>query len=419
VTHLRILAFAYACEPGHGSEPGAGWAWARMLARLGETWVITRANNREVIEAEFGRVPERDRLHFVYVDLPPWARWWKRGQRGVRLYYLLWQMAAVRRARRLDRSLNFELVWHLTLANAWLGSLAPMVGRRFVYGPVGGGVKSPWRLLPVLGARGIAYEVLRDTARFVGRHLNPLSRLAWHRATVILAQNHETRYWLPKRHRSKAVIFPNVVLEEVPAATHSVARTAPTALFAGRLLAWKGAALAVRAMTYLPGWRLDIVGSGPDEARLRRLVRKTHLGERVVFSDPVPRYELLRRMREEADVLLFPSLHDEAGWVVVEATASGLPVLCLDVGGPPVLGGHGVRPSTPARTARALAAAAAEALAHRPRPSTAFEMESRASALVDLLVSKGLLPLPSGQAHGGLLPSEAHLPTASDSPGRD
>ena len=48
---MRILAFAYACEPGRGSEPGAGWSWARMLAGLGETWVVTRANNREAIEA--------------------------------------------------------------------------------------------------------------------------------------------------------------------------------------------------------------------------------------------------------------------------------------------------------------------------------------------------------------------------------
>jgi NAD(P)-dependent dehydrogenase (short-subunit alcohol dehydrogenase family) len=48
---LRIVAFAYACEPDSGSEPGVGWMWARMLAHLGETWVITRENNREAIEA--------------------------------------------------------------------------------------------------------------------------------------------------------------------------------------------------------------------------------------------------------------------------------------------------------------------------------------------------------------------------------
>jgi hypothetical protein len=46
---MRILAFAYACEPGRGSEPGAGWSWARMLAGIGETWVVTRANNRPAV----------------------------------------------------------------------------------------------------------------------------------------------------------------------------------------------------------------------------------------------------------------------------------------------------------------------------------------------------------------------------------
>jgi hypothetical protein len=78
MTDVRIVAFAYACEPESGSEPGAGWMWAR----LGESWLITRANNRAAIEASLPAVAERDRLHFEYVDLPAWARFWKRG-RGI------------------------------------------------------------------------------------------------------------------------------------------------------------------------------------------------------------------------------------------------------------------------------------------------------------------------------------------------
>src|SRR5438105_11885057 len=162
---MRILVYAYACEPGLGSEPGAGWAWARMLANIGETWVLTRSNNRGPIERELERVPERDRLHFEYVDLAAWSRGWKRGQRGIRLYYLLWQVAALRRARRLHRSLQFDLVWHVTLTTAWLGSTAPLVGPPFAYGPVAGGATVPWRLVPGLGLRGIAYEAVRSAAR--------------------------------------------------------------------------------------------------------------------------------------------------------------------------------------------------------------------------------------------------------------
>ena len=48
---MKILVSAYACEPGKGSEPGAGWLWARAAARRHEVWVLTRANNREAIEA--------------------------------------------------------------------------------------------------------------------------------------------------------------------------------------------------------------------------------------------------------------------------------------------------------------------------------------------------------------------------------
>ena len=38
-------------------------------------------------------------------------------------------------------------------------------GPPFVYGPVGGGGRVPWRLFPSLGARGITYEVTRATAK--------------------------------------------------------------------------------------------------------------------------------------------------------------------------------------------------------------------------------------------------------------
>src|SRR5918999_3838599 len=98
---MRIVVFAYACEPNRGSEPGAGWNLARALAGFGDTWVITRSNNAPVIERAIQSIPERDRLHFVYVDLPSWARFWKRGRHGIHLYYLLWQFAALRKARRL------------------------------------------------------------------------------------------------------------------------------------------------------------------------------------------------------------------------------------------------------------------------------------------------------------------------------
>jgi allantoicase len=85
---MKVLISAYACEPGKGSEPGAGWEWSRAAALEHEVWVLTRTKNALAIERALANEPHL-RLHPVYIDLPAWARFWKRGQRGVHLYYLL------------------------------------------------------------------------------------------------------------------------------------------------------------------------------------------------------------------------------------------------------------------------------------------------------------------------------------------
>jgi glycosyltransferase involved in cell wall biosynthesis len=302
--------------------------------------VITRENNRASIEAALPYLADAHRLHFVYVDLPPWARFWKRGQRGVRLYYLLWQARALVAARALQATLDFDVVWHLTLANVWLGSLAPLVGGPFVYGPVGGGVGTPWRYLGrESGARGIALEVTRSAVRNVARYCNPVARCAWSRAGLILVQNPETLHWLPERHRDKAVIFPNPILEHDALGLRPRSTERPTAIFAGRLVFLKGVELAIRAIAATSDWHLVIYGSGPDEPRLRKLAARLDATDRIRFAGWVSRVELLERLREEGDVFLFPSLHDEAPWSVAEALACGLPVACIARGGPPVVAG--------------------------------------------------------------------------------
>src|SRR4051794_24932455 len=110
---MKVLVNAYACEPDKGSEPGAGWAWVRAIAKQHEVWLLTRANNQASIEAALTSEPTL-RIHARYLDLPSWARKWKRGQRGVHVYYLLWQSLARREARALQRAIGFDLAHHVT-----------------------------------------------------------------------------------------------------------------------------------------------------------------------------------------------------------------------------------------------------------------------------------------------------------------
>src|SRR3990172_918085 len=207
---LRVLISAYACEPGKGSEPGVGWNVAREMARYHDIWVVTRANNRSAIEAalEIDPVPG---LHFVYYDLPPWARWWKRGQRGVHLYYYLWQCGAYFVARALHTEVGFDLAHHATFVTYWRPSFLALLPVPFVWGPVGGGESAPKALWTSCGPRGVAYEMVREAFRWLGER-DPLVRLAARRSALALATTRASAEPIESLGAQHVMVLPQVAL---------------------------------------------------------------------------------------------------------------------------------------------------------------------------------------------------------------
>jgi glycosyltransferase involved in cell wall biosynthesis len=388
---MRILVLAYACEPGTGSEPGTGWMWSRMLARFGDATVVTRSNNRPAITSALAETPEADHLTFEYVDLPEWARSWKRGQRGVRLYYVLWQLAALRKAQQLHRTYPFDLVWHTTMSSYWLGSVGGLIGPPFVFGPMGGGVPACLDT-GIVGLQGLLYELARAGARVLGQVANPLVSSAWKHAVLILVNNPETKARVPDRFRDKAEVFPHVVLEPIPLPPPRQNSHPPVALFSGRLLPWKGVSLAIRAIARLPDWRLIICGEGPDEARLRGLCRELGVEERVDFRGWMPRAQLHDLMRRDVSVFVFPSLHDEGGWVVAEAAAQGLPVVCVRRGGPPLLRGTGADVTLQDVEGTTSAIARSVESMRGRTGSSRWDIDSRQAELWRVIEHYGLIP---------------------------
>jgi glycosyltransferase involved in cell wall biosynthesis len=140
----------------------------------------------------------------------------------------------------------------------------------------------------------------------------------------------------------------------------------PVAVFAGRLLAWKGARLALEAIAQpsVADWRLEVYGEGYELAALRRLSAELGVADRIRFYGRVPRERVLEAF-SRADAMLFPSMHDQAGWVAAEASTLGLPVVCLPLGGPATLAERNafvaeIDGDLPARLAEQLVAARAK-----------------------------------------------------------
>jgi glycosyltransferase involved in cell wall biosynthesis len=336
---MKVLLSAYACEPGKGSEPGVGWNRVRQIARFAEVWVITRSNNREAIEKALAEEPLPN-VHWVYFDLPRWARFWKKGQRGVHFYYYLWQVGIYFLARRLQRQVGFDLVHHVTFVNYWLPSFLALLPVPFIWGPVGGGESAPKIFFKTFSFRGKLYEIARDIARWIGEH-DPFTRMTARKASIALATTNETAKRLTSLGARRVevlseVAFPSAEIEKLSSLPPHL--SSPFRLISmGRLLHWKGFHLGLRAFAQLvqdvPDSEYWIVGDGPERKNLERLARKLGIIDKVRFWGALPRSEALKKL-SECDVLVHPSLHDSGGWVCVEAMAAGRPVICLDLGGP-------------------------------------------------------------------------------------
>ncbi|MCD6681937.1 MAG: glycosyltransferase family 4 protein [Burkholderiaceae bacterium] len=336
---LKVLLSAYACEPDRGSEPGVGWNWMLALLRRGyHVWVITRANNRHRIEkaCEERELPLGSRLHFVYYDLPRWARWWKRGGAGVHLYYTLWQRQIYSLAIHEHRRHRFDVVHHLTFGVWRQTSHLHKLGVPFIFGPVGGGEEAPWALVRTLPLNDRFLEIARVFLNRVAL-LNPQLRACARKAALVVARTPETAQRL-RRFGIDCTVAPDIGIDTdgiVPA--NETCNGPLRCIYAGRLLGWKGVHLAIDAVRKArqngAKVTLTIVGRGALRNALEERAVELTADDTIRFVDWLAQGDLFDAYRRH-DLLLFPSLHDSGGSVVLEAMAQGLPVVCLGLGGP-------------------------------------------------------------------------------------
>jgi glycosyltransferase involved in cell wall biosynthesis len=357
---LKILVSAYACEPHKGSEPGVGWNWAKQIARFAEVWVITRANNRNLIEEELRKNPEPN-LHFVYVDLPKWLRFWKKGQRGVHLYYLLWQCAAYVKAKKLTDKVKFDIAHHVTFVNDWTPSYLSLIDVPFIWGPIGSNKPIPKGFLP--GFRFYFSDRVKHYIRLLIRQLMPFYKKTIKRSKKIILisksqlEIYPFEYILKDKfvfQQANAVDIENKLFSER-------IKNNLTIFSAGTLIPIKGFHLSLRAIALLLERQNEIkfliAGDGPFKDYLKSLAKSLKIEEKVDFLGNRQRSEVLKLMNE-SDIFLFPSF-EGGGMVVLEAMSAGLPVVCLDYGGPGEMVteecGIKIKPITPEQTINDLA----------------------------------------------------------------
>jgi glycosyltransferase involved in cell wall biosynthesis len=105
-------------------------------------------------------------------------------------------------------------------------------------------------------------------------------------------------------------------------------------------------------------WCLDVVGGGPSRTQMEQQAEELGLGNRITFHGQQSKHKVAELMRR-ADLFVLPSLWETMGCVLIEAMATGLPIVATEVGGIPEIvdpdTGVLVPPSDPEALAEALA----------------------------------------------------------------
>lgn len=335
---FKILISTYACEPGFGSEIGVGWHWVLEMSKYFELWVLTRRSNQHSIEPWIAEHPEYSHIHFLYFDLPKWARFWKKGLRGVRTYYNIWQWMTNGIVRRTMQENDIRIFHHLTYGNVLWKVSSYGQKQFFIWGPAGG-VETipkeysrlyPWKMQLVEKVRRMVAANLKWNGGFKRRCKN---------ADLIFCKTDILRQHIPAHYRNKAMLFTDVAVDnllEASAIRESAPENRVEFITVGRLDPWRGFDLAIEAFAKAAEKNshihLTIIGKGADKERLQALITERQLTDKVTMAGAVSMERYQEYMRN-CDVVVNASLKEGAVTVSFDSMAMGKPLICIDTTG--------------------------------------------------------------------------------------
>ena len=340
IKKYKILLSAYACELNKGSEPEVGWMWALTLSQLGhEVYVVTRLNNKKNIE-ELTRNIKFKNLHFHYFDYPNWVVKFIKGKHNPRsyFYFFIWQIGIFFSTKSLIKKIKFDFIQHVTFVSLRFPSFLCFNKIPFIFGPVSGGDIVPYQLMKSFSIYNKLQNLLRN---FSNKYIkiSPLMNMTFFNSKKILVNNLNTKELIPNKYHYKveqmlAIGKETFCNNEIDLnKDHNVFNIC----YAGNLNEEKGLGIVLKTFARLhsknKSIKLTIIGSGKDEVKFKKVAVKYKINNNLNWLGKIEQNKVLKIFKN-SDLLLFPSLRDSGGFVVLEALSQSLPVATLNIGGP-------------------------------------------------------------------------------------
>jgi glycosyltransferase involved in cell wall biosynthesis len=206
-------------------------------------------------------------------------------------------------------------------------------------------------------------------------------------AAAILAGSRHTLSEIPERHRDRAIWLPENAVDPDRFATPAAQDVSGPlrACFVGRLVPYKGLDMAIAAGAELmrgDRLRLDVVGDGPIMDDLRAQTAREGVEDAMRFHGNLP-HARVQDVLSKANILLFPSVREFGGGVVLEAMMLGVVPMVVDYAGPGEIVHPEIGLTVPIGSREEIVAALRDrlsALAANPSGLPAMGMRARAEA---------------------------------------
>ena len=319
-----VLMIAYACNPEGGGEHWLGWGWAEQAAKNYSVHLITTPNARAQVEKHaplHGITPQ-------FVEQPKASRWGRK---------IGWQSRVLKLATELHAREKFQIVHQTTFHTFRVPFLATGLSIPSVWGPVAGGESVPPGFSHDLG--NAKFEELGR--KFVNRLwlMHPQIKRSLANVGAMFVSNRTTMNFLPASVHDKCVIVPPNALrpedEQYPEPQLHPNGDTFQLIYVGNCVATRALPIVFDALrrTKIPNTKLTVVGAGTALERWKKLAADLVASGVVEFTGAVTR-DRLPELFGRSHVLVFPAMRDSGGSALLEAMARGVPVICLDWGGP-------------------------------------------------------------------------------------
>lgn len=348
VTRPRMLLIAEAANPEWASVPLVGWSLASAIAAQTEAHIVTQVRNREAF-LRAGLVEGRDftAIDTERIERPLWqaAKRLGLGEKGgwtilaamSSVLYPYFERQVWKTFGSRIQAGEFDVVHRITpVMPTATGSLARRcraAGVPFILGPINGGAPWPKGFADLRAKEREWLSMVRGAYR-----LNPGWRRMLNASSVILCGSGFALAGIPESYRRKAMLMPENGIDPSRFTRMAVqdGSLPLRACFIGRLVPYKGAALAIEAAApFLAAGQMtfDIIGDGPERQALQAQVTAAGLADAVTFHGWL-NHRQVQDVAVNSHALLFPSIREFGGGVVLEAMALGLVPVIVDYAGP-------------------------------------------------------------------------------------